>query len=267
MWTSRPLALLALLGAARAFAAEPACPPAAKDAASLLGPCEKKSPQACVEAGDKLADLGGCRAEAAQRYEQACKGGLLKGCSKQAFRLIERSRDPKVVKQAISLFTKACDGGDALGCSNLASFAWDGEGMPRDVKKAAAYAEKGCAGGDAFACGTLGSLWWQGELGKKDDPKAVGLFEKACAGGSATGCNLAGIAYFEGRGAKKDVEKALSTWNGACRERNGAACSNLGRALRAKNDHARAEKAFARACKLGDEEGCKERDAPPELEE
>lgn len=261
-------ALLAslLLCALPAAATEPACPPASKDAKSPLGPCEKKAPAACVTAGDALAATPGCRAEAVQRYGVACERGELRGCSKQGFRLIENSRDPAAVKRALGLFTRACDGGDALGCSNLASFAWDGEGMPRDVKKAAALAEKACTGGDAFACGTLGSLWAQGELGKKDDAKAAGLFEKACKGGSPSGCNHLGIAQFEGRGVKKDVEQAMETWNGACREKNGAACANMGRVLRSRNDHVRAEKAFTRACKLGDQAACGERDAPPEEE-
>lgn len=257
-------ALLLLLAVTPASGAEPACPAAAKNA---NGPCDKKPAAACLTAGDALLKVPGCRAEGIARYDAACRRGELRGCSKHAFRLIENSRDPKVVEKAIALFTRACDGGDALGCSNLASFAWDGEGMPKDPQKAAKYAEKACNAGDAFACGTLGSLWAQGDLGKQDHARAIELFKKACTGGSPGGCNQLGVAYFQGQGAPKNVDQAMKHWNDACRERNASACTNMGRVMRANNDHARAEKAFARACKLGDADACKERDLPPEIED
>ncbi|MBL8939232.1 MAG: sel1 repeat family protein, partial [Archangium sp.] len=115
--------LLLLLLSLPALAAEPCA--AAKDAKYA---CEKK-PAECIKAGDALIAIGGCRDAALARYQSACDGKELRGCSKLAFRLVEDTRDKVVVARAITLFTKACDGGDALGCSNLASFYWDGEGV------------------------------------------------------------------------------------------------------------------------------------------
>lgn len=251
------LAVLVLLSA------PPHCPPLAKDPLLDAGPCEKKPAEACLRAGDLLFAQVGCRDEGLARYEQGCKRGVLRACSKLGFRLVEASREPAQVKRALELFTRACDGGDPLGCSNLASFTWDGEGVAKDAKKAAQYAEKACTGGDAFGCGTLGSLWAQGELGKKDPVKAFGYFGKACDGGSASGCNQVGMAYAAGEGVKKDLEHAMAIWAKACRERNAGACANLGRAFELKGEGERAQKATARACKLGDEEACQQKGLPP----
>lgn len=235
------------------------CPAAAKQT------CSKKDAAACLAAGDALVATAECRTAALERYQQACDQGSLRGCSKLAFRLVEKSRDAAVVKKAIGLFTKACDGGDVLGCSNLASFYWDGEGVAKDPKKSAQLSQKACDGGDAFACGTLGSLWAQGDLGTKDVDKAAALFKRACDGGSASGCNQLGNATAAGLGVPKSLDVALTLWTKACKEANAAACTNAGRALRKKGDDRTADKAFKRACKLGDEDGCAEKGlAPPE---
>ena len=254
-----PLASLLVL-----LAAAPDCPKTAKDPFFDVGPCDGKPAEACLRAGDLLITEAGCRDVAMARYELGCKRGVLRACAKAGFRLVESSRDPAVVKRAIALFTRACDGNDALGCSNLASFTWDGEGVPRDPKKAAQYAKKACTAGDAFACGTLGSLWSQGELGKKDPAKALGYLVKACDGGSASGCNQVGMAYAAGEGVKKDLERAMTVWAKACRDRNASACANLGHAFELKGEGERAQKAKARACKLGDEAACGEKGLPPQ---
>lgn len=245
------------------LSAPPECPKTVKDPLFDVGPCEKKPAAACLAAGDLLIAQPGCREHAVERYATGCARGNLRACAKQGFRLVERSRDAAAVKQALALFTKACDGGDALGCSNLASFTWDGEGVPRDPKKAAQYAEKACTGGDAFGCGTLGSLWAQGELGKKDAAKALGYFTRACEGGSASGCNQVGMAYASGEGVKKDLERAMGTWAKACKDRNASACANLGQAFEVKGEGERAQRAFARACTLGDETACQRKGLPP----
>ena len=238
---------------------------AAKDAKQASGPCEKKPAAACVAAGDALISTSACRAVALERYQQACDRAELRGCSKLAFRLVENSREPAIVKRAIGLFTRACDGGDVLGCANLASFYWDGEGVAKDAKRSAQLSQKACDGGDAFACGTLGSLWAQGELGTKDVDKAAGLFRKACEGGSASGCNQLGMATAAGLGVAKSPEQAMTLWTKACQGGNGAGCANAGRYLRAKGDDRTAGKAFSRACRLGDQEACSEKGfAPPE---
>src|SRR5205814_295676 len=106
-------ATLVLVVAQVVLAAEPVCPKTAKDSLLDIGPCDKKPVEACVVAGDKLIATPGCRGEALARYETACKRGALHGCAKQAFRMVENSHDPRVVAQAIALFTKACDGNDA----------------------------------------------------------------------------------------------------------------------------------------------------------
>lgn len=258
----RLVTLVVSLSAALSFAAE-VCPATAKDPKHATGPCEKKPATACIEAGDAL--VATCRSVALERYQQACDRDALRGCSKLGFRLVENSRDVAVVKRAIGLFTKACDGGDVLGCSNLASFYWDGEGVAKDVKKSAQLSQKACDGGDAFACGTLGSLWAQGELGAKDIEKAAALFKRACDGGSASGCNQLGNATAAGLGVAKSLEQAMTLWTKACKGGNGAACTNAGRFLRKQGDDRTADKAFSRACKLGDDDGCKEKGlAPPD---
>lgn len=262
--SSRHLVLVLAL-AAVTVRAEESCPTTSKDPKHVSGPCEKKPATACVEAGDALVSVAACRATALERYQLACDRNALRGCSKLAFRLVETSRDTAVVKRAIGLFTKACDGGDVLGCSNLASFYWDGEGVAKDVKKSAQLSQKACDGGDAFACGTLGSLWAQGELGPKDVEKAAALFKRACDGGSASGCNQLGNATAAGLGVGKSLEQAMTLWTKACKGGNGAACTNAGRFLRKQGDDRTADKAFARACRLGDDDGCKEKGlAPPE---
>jgi len=260
--SSRHLIVLALTLAAPVLAAD-TCPSTSKDPKHATGPCEKKPAAACIEAGDAL--VATCRTVALERYQQACDRDALRGCSKLAFRLVENSRDAAVVKRAIGLFTKACDGGDVLGCSNLASFYWDGEGVAKDAKKSAQLSQKACDGGDAFACGTLGSLWAQGELGAKDVEKAAALFKRACDGGSASGCNQLGNATAAGLGVTKSLEQAMTLWTKACKGGNGAACTNAGRFLRKQGDDRTADKAFARACRLGDDDGCKEKGlAPPD---
>ena len=54
------------------------------------------------------------------------------------------------------------------------------------------------------------------------------------------------------------LERAMQIWAGACHSRNAGACSNLGQALQVKGDGEQAARAFARACKLGDDEACKQ---------
>jgi TPR repeat protein len=230
--------------------------PAAKDVKLV---CTEKEPKGCVPSAEALLTSPGCREEALSRYRVACHVKEARACAKLGFRLVEASRDAKTVKEAIALFEKACAGNDAMGCANLATFFWDGEGVPRDVKKAGALFQQACDAGDAFACGSLGAMHAQGELGAKDLPKAAALFKKACDGGSASGCNQLGNAT-----VATSLEGAMTLWAKACKGGYAAACTNLGRAFRKQKDDRNAEKAFARACKLGDSEGCGERDVPPE---
>ena len=73
-----------------------------------------------------LADLiiGDERPAALKLYEQACAKGLLRSCSKLAFRL-EESGAKADHHRAVKLAEQACTGNDALGCANLAVWLWD----------------------------------------------------------------------------------------------------------------------------------------------
>ncbi len=199
------------------------------------------------------------RAEAMKLYERACSKGLMRSCSKLAFRLEESSSTNRADHtRALKLTEQACTANDALGCANLAAWLWD-EG-PAHFVRAAAAAKKGCELGDLFSCGTLGSMYKDGVGLAKDPQKALSFMMQGCEAGYSSTCTALGVGLIEGSLGKVDLKKAYKLFVEACEADYAAGCFQLSGALRrglgTRRDRRQAQLYLDQACELGMAEAC-----------
>ncbi len=209
------------------------------------------------------------RPAALKLYEQACSKGILRSCSKLAFRL-EESNPKADHLRAMKLAEHACTGNDALGCANLAVWLWD-EG-PATFARAAVIAAKACKLKEPFGCGTLGNMTLEGVGVAKDAAKGKALLEQACEQGADTSCTSLGIALIDGTAGSVDLKRAAKLFDQACTNGYAAGCFQLSgvtrRGLGMRRDRRKAAALLEQACSLGLASACppEDEDAPePEL--
>lgn len=158
---------------------------------------------------------------------------------------------------------KACDLGSTRGCSNLGVLYQQGQLGTADFAKAARYYEKSCALGSGVGCYNRAVLVRDGLGEPADRSRAHDLFVANCeAKKNANSCLQAG-----GSLGKGNYDQKIKFFGVACDNDIQVACFNLGvahenRIARGKTmaelerDRDLGEKAFAKACRLGDKDGC-----------
>jgi len=229
---------------------------------SFRAACDSGSGKACAEYGRMLENgIGGARDLAAAKtsFGKACAADIGDGCSGRGTILTNED----AFAAAEPLLAKGCDLGSTRGCSNLGLLYQQGKLGSADYAKAARYYEKSCALGSGVGCHNRAILVRDGLGEPADRSRAYELLVANCeAKKNANSCLQAG--GFLGKG---NYDKKIKFFGVACDNDIQVACFNLGvahenRIARGKTmaelerDRDLGEKAFAKACRLGDRDGC-----------
>ncbi len=148
----------------------------------------------------------------------------------------------------------ACEAGEPQACGNWGLMFEHGLGVPVDLDRALGLYDEACDGDDLQACVHLGvaTLAEDGSLaGMEKD------LRRACAKDVARGCTT--LAQALPVDEQDDIESLLKQ---ACKLDDARGCRLLGVHLErdvVKPDLIAAQRAFARACELGDAAGCEAR--------
>ena len=238
-----------------------AVPPAKALADDRLA-CDQGQMAACISAGVVLETGRGAAVDvpaAAALYEKGCAGGNPHGCHNLG-RLyhfghgVARDRD-----RARALYDKACATGHGTACVMQAHLLLRNGKDPEADGRAADLYEKACGADAPAGCGALGTMIAVGRGRPLDLPRAYALYKQGCDAGDPSSCDSQGRALAYGHGTEKDLRRAIDLMDKACTADPFYGCVSLGHWLgtpEAGRDHARAARAFERACEAGESTGC-----------
>ncbi len=150
-------------------------------------------------------------------------------------------------------YALACEGGVAEACANWGLMFEHGQGVPVDLSRARKLYARACTEDDLEGCVHLGvaTLAEHGAVSEVED----GL-RRACARDVARGCTTLAQALPRGVDEDDDIESLLEH---ACRLDDAHGCRMLGVHLEremGRADLLAAQRAFDKACTLGDSAGC-----------
>lgn len=202
--------------------------------------------------------------------ESMCERGDAEGCGRLASLVAEGIGGPTDLVRARALATDACAKGSLFGCSNLVVLAKNGEGGPRDLQEAYRAGLIACKGMDTpVGCRNLSSV-----LHKEDfvlgEPERRAALTLACSGFAVRSCDTLGDyladLYIEGQLPEEAYPLLRGVSLRLCQFGRRAACSNLGHLVRngigGARDDELVERAYRRACHLGDAPSCVAGQAP-----
>lgn len=150
-------------------------------------------------------------------------------------------------------YALACEADVAEACANWGLMFEHGQGVPADLRRARHLYARACERDDLEGCVHLGvaTLADDGAVADVEDD-----LRRACAQDVARGCTTLAQALPRGTEEDDDIESLL---NRACRLDDAHGCRLLGVHLErdvGRGDLVAAQRAFARACDLGDSAGC-----------
>ena len=160
----------------------------------------------------------------------------------------------------------ACATGDARGCGFAGRLWLDGRGVTRNVERGLGMLASACDEGVTVAC--MAAIRWLSDprSGSDDVADAQDLrsrmdAELECATGHADLCYQVGLAFYVGRDAfPRDRAKAARAYARGCDLGDARACNNFGDGLAygagVGRDLERAAQMFEKACRLGESIGC-----------
>lgn len=235
---------------------------------ALTPACDGGDALACLVVGWALADgpAGPLAAnaprinEAPARLEQACRGGVERGCVDLGALLQLGAGIPKDADRARALFQTACQVGELHGCRRLGAMYYAGIDAPRDLEQTRALYAKACDGGLPAGCNGLGLLAHL--AGDASDPKAAHAhYIRACDAGHRGACTNLENLYAQGMRADQDPPGTLALWEQGCERGVPAACANGADLLEDAligdaRDPVRARALRERGCALGDPYTC-----------
>jgi TPR repeat protein len=169
--------------------------------------------------------------------------------------------------QAHPWVRRACDLRNAQACAVMGEAYERGYGMPVDYVMAGKLYDFSCSAGDGDACCSYGRMIVDGRGVPRDIGRAESYFDRGCQMSSGLACTDAGIwtsKPFLQTGRLPNLRTALEYYEKACELKDAIGCNNLGGFYEGgygtAADTFRAQLYFERACKLGREESCANRD-------
>ena len=182
-------------------------------------------------------------------FHSGCRRGHRESCG----RLKDVAFNPRQVNES------ACEQKNGEACLFVAQMADDGHFGPRDRGEARQRYKAACDLGVGEACNSAGEMWLKGIGGEVHTERAKWYLRRACKSGAVSGCaNLALLAEWEG-----DLPKARAVREQACEQRDASSCARLAWfwswGWGGKRDAAVAARYEKKACRLGDEEACRQR--------
>ncbi|MDB4968532.1 MAG: hypothetical protein JWN44_4221 [Myxococcales bacterium] len=229
---------------------------AEKEYALALTDCERQhNGEACLTVASTEYARRHPRA-AHRRFEQACELGSPTGCDEFAHDLLHgRDETPQDPQRALSVMRPLCKDAEAdttVDYCDDVGFALD---ATDDIQDARVVFARRCEVGSGIAC------WWMGQASRtargepKDLTRALTFYRRSCGLHFAGGCYRLGVAMHFGQGIRANPHAALQRFEEACDGKVVAACLAAA-ILQSSADRAKAQNAFERGCKLGDDDSC-----------
>ncbi|MDC7683211.1 caspase family protein [Asticcacaulis sp. BYS171W] len=187
-----------------------------------------RTPEAALEEGLKANDAADYDISR-PLFEQACDGGVAKGCFYLAW-MVDSGLGglTQDYARARSLYDRACTGKDAQACGRLGLYYYfGGSGLGRDYARSKTYYEMGCTYGDMWSCNGVGLLYYNGYGVTANIPESVHWFETACGGNAYVACHYLGSMYESGTGKPQNYAKARSFYEKACTQTYAKSCEQL----------------------------------------
>ncbi|MGH7295921.1 MAG: tetratricopeptide repeat protein [Polyangiaceae bacterium] len=242
--------------------------------------CDAGDPEGCGLLGRAYLDGVGAPQDVATGVN-VLRGACEKNCGAACYFLADLYRQgtgvPVNIKryealmaQAFSLVKAECDGGDAGYCGWLGGMYLEGLGVPKNEERGQFYRKAACDAGLGSACRDVAGVLLK--AAGDDDAQAASaytLYDKACETGDGTACHAAGLAFWDASGDDHKFH-GIQLLARACNMDIAKACFDAGdiignatNILKAPDgrevrlgDPAASAPLFAKACKLGDVEGC-----------
>jgi len=115
-------------------------------------------------------------------------------------------------------YSQACEGGVATGCFNLGMMYRFGSGVSRDYARAADLYRQACEAGVARACSSLGEMHYNGRGVLQDYAQAANLYRQSCEASEMPACSTLGMFYYAGKGVLQNYVFAHALFNIAASE-------------------------------------------------
>jgi TPR repeat protein len=253
---------------ALALVAAPACVHAPPDLSPLPAP-----PATCPVDGCRPADraqavlsAGAAPGDACSGASgAACGGAPAEQCTARALAAWSESQDDRGLRCVARMFSDACAQGDAAACAFGGRLWLDGRGVQPDADRAMAMLARACDDGVLMACAV--AIRWLGDPAHKSavdddgDMRSRLESESGCWLGQPDPCFQVGRLFKAGAdGVPPDAARALRAFARGCDLGERISCNELGDALEygdgAPRDLERAAALFDRACRLGAPIGC-----------
>lgn len=197
--------------------------------------------------------------------EAPCAGLPPQECTDRALSAWSETEDDRALGCVGRMLAEACSLDDPRGCAFAGRLWLDGRGVSRDVHRGLAMLLQACDGGVAMACAVM-SRWLGAGNNAHDVDDAQPLLarveaEHTCLIGQPDACFQVGVLFYYGRDSfPRDRARASRAFARGCDLGDPRACNNVGDGLAygdgVGRDVERAAAAFLKACRLGEALGC-----------
>jgi TPR repeat protein len=194
----------------------------------------------------------------------ACEAGDPTGCLEETFSVYWGRGTPQDHALSILQFKDLCDQSLGTACDRLGFIYSRGEGEAvKDPALANAYFDEACANDSGNGCMNMGNSYKNGFGRLVDQEKASDAYGKACDRGESYACALNWDLTLASREGPNPLNIGVAIWalEKGCNLGSGASCFKIGDIVN-KGRHSLernpefAYRYMARACKLGQSNGC-----------
>ena len=160
------------------------------------------------------------QARAEMLLSDACGRGEGKACDELARRYIGGFGVDRQKARGIALYEQSCKASAASSCRALGDLYRNGQDAVPDPEQSAAFSAKACQFGDAESCFDEAEIYRRVD-GRSDGipldaPRAALSLGRACDLGSAAGCDALGKMLFAGTEIAPDRARATGLFDRAC---------------------------------------------------
>jgi len=227
--------------------------------AALEKQCAAKDAVACWQLGEAFTLGRGTSpnpTKAFTAFSRACDLSIGEAC----FIAAKTRSDAADQPGAFALYRRGCEVGSGDACLYAAIRTETGRGTGADMRAAMVIYDRACTLREPRSCLYMAQLWASGENPDKrvDGPRALKYSAMGCQWGHGESCGLASYLTRGELGAARDQAASDRYAAIGCNAGHFGGCMNLGYSASLRKDWTTAQRWYARACQLKDEQGsCK----------
>lgn len=185
--------------------------------------CAAGSARACGRLGEVLWRSPGKEKLGVNYVRRACDGGHLPSCLEM--RTGRGAKGQVSASQVGVALAQACKGGALLGCVKQAALSRDRFGKYSGAVPPRVTMSVSCSMGYSGACAHMAGLFFRGEGGLTDLARVRHLGRASCLCGNGYGCYLAGVAFSKPVGERLPAPRAAVKYlKSACEKGLPLAC-------------------------------------------